>query len=64
MSADKDYQLSYRRLMMIVAIAIFGWVIPFGIANYKFDQCSNSLQARLDTMKARIDGIENGIEKK
>jgi hypothetical protein len=64
MNADKDYQLSYRRLMMIVTIAMFGWVIPYGIANYKFDHCSNTLQVRLDAMKARIDGLKNGIEKK
>jgi hypothetical protein len=64
MSAGKDYQLSYRRLMIIVAIAMFCWAIPYGIANYKFDECTNSLQVRLDAMKARIGGVNDAIQKK
>jgi hypothetical protein len=65
MTADqKDYQLSYRRLMLVVAIAMLGWAIPYGIANYKFDQCSQSLQVRLDGMKANIDGAKSANEQK
>jgi len=54
---QKDYQLSYRRSML-------GWAIPYGIANYKFDQCSQSLQVRLDGMKANIDGAKSANEQK
>jgi hypothetical protein len=46
MTADrKDYQLAYRRLMLVVAAAMLGWAIPYGIANYKFDGCTQSLVA-------------------
>jgi hypothetical protein len=65
MTADqKDYQLSYRRLMLVVAIAMLGWAIPYGIANYKFDQCSQSLQVLFDGMKANIDGAKSANEQK
>ena len=54
MTADqKDYQLAYRRLMLVVAAAMLGWAIPYGIANYKFDDCTQSLQARIDAMAAK-----------
>jgi len=52
---QKDYQLAYRRLMLVVAAAMLGWAIPYGIANYKFDDCSQSLQARIDAMTAKAE---------
>ena len=39
--------------MLVVAAAMLGWAIPYGIANYKFDDCSQSLQARIDAMTAK-----------
>jgi hypothetical protein len=58
----KDYQLAYRRLMLVVAAAMLGWAIPYGIANYKFDDCSHSLQVRIDAMKAKAEGSKRGME--
>jgi hypothetical protein len=52
----------YRISMLVVAIASLGWIIPFGIASYKFDQCSESLHVRLDSMKARLDGMKTGTD--
>jgi hypothetical protein len=52
----------YRISMLVVAIASFGWIIPFGIAGYKFDQCSESLHVRLDSIKARLDGMKTGTD--
>ena len=49
MSVDqKDYQLAYRRLMLVIAAAMLGWAIPYGMAYYEFDNCSQNLQARID----------------
>jgi hypothetical protein len=55
---QKDYQLAYRRLMLVVAAAMLGWTIPYGIANYKFDECSQSLQSRIDVMKAKAEAAK------
>ena len=57
----KDYQLAYRRLMLVVAAAMLGWAIPYGIANYKFDECSQSLQARIDTMQAKAEAAKRSV---
>ena len=65
MNADqKDYQVAYRILMLVVAVAMLGWAIPFGIANYKFDKCSQNLQVRLDKVKARIDSAKSSVNRK
>ena len=58
----KDYQLAYRKLMLVVAAAMLGWAIPYGIANYKFDECSQSLQARIDAMKAKAEAAKRTME--
>ena len=63
MTADrKDYQLAYRRLMLVVAAAMLA--IPYGIANYKFDGCTQSLQTRLDDMKAKAETSKRAMEQK
>ena len=65
MTADrKDYQLAYRGLMLVVAAAMLGWAIPYGVANYKFDGCSHSLQTRLDDMKAKAEASKSALEQK
>jgi hypothetical protein len=61
---QKDYQRSYRYLMLIVAVAMLGWAIPYGIANYKFDRCSEDLQFRLDAVKAKIDSAKSALDQK
>jgi hypothetical protein len=48
-------QTAYRRLMLAVGIAMLGFAVPFAIANYKTDQCHDSLQLRLDDVKAKLD---------
>ena len=58
----KDYRLAYRRLMLAAAAAMLGWAIPYGIANYKFDECSQSLQVRIDAMKAKAEGSRRNME--
>jgi hypothetical protein len=52
---EPDYRPAYRRLMLVVAVAMLGWAIPYAIANYQFDQCSTTLQVRLDAMKTKLD---------
>ena len=62
MSVDrKDYQLAYRRLMLVVAAAMLGWAIPYGIANYKFDDCSQNLQARIDAVTAKAEATKRNV---
>jgi hypothetical protein len=58
----KDFQLAYRKLMLVVAAAMLGWAIPYGIANYKFDECSQSLQARIDAMEAKAEASKRTME--
>jgi hypothetical protein len=48
--------------MLVVAAAMLGWAIPYGIANYKFDECSQSLQARIDAMKAKAEAAKRTME--
>ena len=65
MTADpKDYQLAYRGLMLVVATAMLGWTIPYGIASYKFDECSQRLHARLDSMKSKAEASKRATEQK
>jgi hypothetical protein len=51
-------------LMLVVAAAMLGWAIPYGIANYKFDGCTQSLQTRLDDMKAKAEASKRAMEQK
>ena len=72
MIADqKDYQRYYRIMMLIVGVAMLGWAIPYGVANYKLDRCSEDLRARLDAVKgeiaktqSEIDSTKNAIDQK
>jgi hypothetical protein len=50
--------------MLIVAAAMLGWAIPYGIASYKFDGCSQSLQTRLDDMNAQTEASKKAMEQK
>jgi hypothetical protein len=55
MTNESDYRPATRKLMLVVAVAMIGWTIPYAIANYRFDNCSETLRTRLDDMKAKID---------
>jgi hypothetical protein len=57
MTNESDYRPAYRKLMLVVGVAMIGWAIPYAIANYQFDNCSATLQTRLDDMKAKIDAV-------
>jgi len=61
MTSEPDYRNAFRILMLVVAVTMLGWAIPYAIANYQFDDCSTTLQARLDAMKARIDDARGAI---
>jgi hypothetical protein len=61
MIADqKDYQRYYRVMMLIVGVAMLGWAIPYGVANYKLDRCSEDL--RLDAVRAEIARTQSEID--
>jgi hypothetical protein len=61
MTDTPDYRRAFRILMLIVGVATLGWVIPFAIANHQFDECSTTLQIRLDDMKAKIDAARTTL---
>ncbi len=50
--------------MAIFGVAMFGLAIAYGYANYKGDQCSQSLQARIDSMNAQIESAKRTIDQK
>jgi hypothetical protein len=49
-------------MMLIVGVAMLGWAIPYGVANYKLDRCSQDLQIKLDAVKAEIAKTQSKIE--
>ena len=56
MTADETiYNQPYRVFMAIVGVLMLGWAIAYGYANYQADQCIQGVQARLDSLKARVD---------
>jgi hypothetical protein len=63
MIADqKDYQRYYRVMMLIVGVAMLGWAIPYGVANYKLDRCSEDLRIKLDAVRAEIARTQSEID--
>jgi hypothetical protein len=63
MIADqKDYRRPYRILMLFIGLAMVGWVIPYGVANYKLDRCSQDLQLKLDAVKSEIAKTQSAID--
>jgi hypothetical protein len=60
----KNYGVPFRIMMFVVGIATLGWAIPYGYANYKLDQCSQSLHVRLDEINAKIDENRKALEQK
>ena len=59
---QKDYRLAFSIMMAIVGFAMLGWAIPYGIANYKLDHCSQDLQVRLDAFKSEIAKTKSAFE--
>jgi hypothetical protein len=54
MTNQSDYRVAHSILMLVVAAALLGWIIPFAIANYRLDDCTATLHARLDAINAKI----------
>ena len=59
---EKNYQRPFAILMLLVAVAMLGWAIPYGLASHTLDKCSQDLQARLDVVKARIGSTQKALE--
>ena len=63
MTADQSsYSISYRIFLVAVGIVMVGWGIAYGYANYQGDQCTESVNARLDSIKARVDAAKGTID--
>ena len=70
-ASQKDYRPGASILMVIVGLAMLGWAVPYGIANYKLDRCSQDLQIKLDAFKGEIaktrktiDNAKNALDQK
>jgi hypothetical protein len=61
---QKDYRQPFRVMMLVVSVAMLGWAIPYGYANYKRDRCSESLQVRLDDINAKIAAARRALEQR
>ncbi len=59
---QKDYRLPFSIMMALVGFAMLAWTIPYGIANYKLDRCSQSLQVKLDAFKSEIAKTKSAID--
>jgi len=55
MTDDPKYRVAYSFLMLVVGVAMISWAIPFAIANYRLDDCTTTLHARLDAINAKLD---------
>ncbi len=63
MIADQgEYQRPFRILMLVVGLAMLGLSIPYGVANYKLDGCSQDLQIKLDAVKSQIAKRPSAID--
>ena len=54
--------LGHSILMLIVGLAMLGWAIPYGVANYKLDRCNQDLQVTLDAVKSDIAKTQSEID--
>jgi outer membrane murein-binding lipoprotein Lpp len=61
-ASPKDYRLAASILMGIVGLAMLAWVIPYGIANYKLDRCSQDLQIKVDALKSETAKTQSAID--
>lgn len=61
-AGQKDYRLAHSILMGIVGLLMLGWAIPYGIATYKLDHCSQDLQIKIDAFKSEIAKTQSSID--
>ena len=61
-AGQKDYRLAHSILMGVVGLAMLGWAIPYGIANYKLDRCNQDFQIKLATFKSEIAKTQSAID--
>ena len=60
----KTHTIPYTIFMVVVGVMMVCWGIAYGYANYEGDQCFQTLQSRLDSVKARIDAAERTIDQR
>ena len=61
-AGQKDYRLAHSILMGVVGLAMLGWAIPYGIANYKLDRCSQDLQIKIEAFKGEVAKTQSSID--
>jgi hypothetical protein len=61
---QKDYRIPFSIMVFVVGIAMLGWAIPYGYANHKLDKCSQSVQAGLDEINAKIAANRKALDQK
>jgi hypothetical protein len=61
-AGQKDYRLAHGILMGVVGLAMLGWAIPYGIANYKLDRCSQDLQIKIEAFKGEVAKTQSSID--
>ena len=61
-AGQEDYRPAHSILMGIVGLAMLAWVIPYGIANYKLDRCSEDLQTKVDALKNETAKTQSAID--
>jgi hypothetical protein len=57
-------QRAYSLFMAVVAVVMLGWAIAYGYGNYLADDCTGSLQLRLDSVKTRLDAAKSLIDQR
>jgi hypothetical protein len=45
---------AFRLFMAVVAAAMFVWAAAYGYLNYKTDNCTTSVETRLNNLQLRI----------
>ena len=60
-AGQMDYRLAHSILMGVVGLAMLGWAIPYGIANYKLDRCSQDLQIKIEALKSETAKTQSSI---
>jgi hypothetical protein len=57
-------QRAYSLFMAVVAVVMLGWAIAYGYGNYLADDCTGSLQLRLDSVKTRLVAAKSLIDQR
>jgi len=64
MTGETDYRWAFSVLMLVVGVTMLGCTIPFAIANYRLDDCTATLHARLDAIKTTIDATQGAARQR